>query len=56
MTNFEYLISLIMLVLVGYGGGELIRKLIRFIKSKIRRKKPDEIQREVEKILKEHNG
>ena len=31
--KMNYTIAIILLVLAGYGGGELLRKLIRFIKS-----------------------
>ncbi len=53
MENF---VALLIVGLAGYGGGELSRKLIRYIKSKKRRKKPDEIERKVDEILHEHIG
>lgn len=56
MSNFQYFLSFIMLILVGYGGGELLRHLINFIKSKKRRKKPNELEREIDEILQEHIG
>lgn len=56
MSDFGYFCSLILLVLAGYGGAELFRKLIHFIKSKKRRKKPNEIEREIDEILHEHIG
>ncbi len=48
--------SIIILILAGYGGGNLVNQLINFIKSKKRRKKPDEIERKVDEILHEHIG
>ena len=39
----------------GYGFGDIIRRVIRYIKLK-KGEKPSEIQREVDDILKERNG
>lgn len=62
MSNFEVFYCTVLLTLACFGSCYIGVKVIKdrfvkiFSKSKKRRKKPSEIEREVDEILREHIG